>query len=199
MDVWFASFNPNKLKELKFVLANQLPEAVLHTADSINGYSAPPENGANFVDNARIKAKNLAAVKPGCWVLGEDSGLVVPAMGGLPGVHSARYAGEKASDSENVAKLLKMLNLRGVMDRSAHLHCSLVCISPDKQEFVFTGELKGKIALKPAGQLGFGYDPVLIPEGQEQTLAELGPAYKNAHSHRSKALIQWIQKVRGEK
>lgn len=197
MIVWIASFNSNKIKELSMLAQTIKPNLELKIASDIIGYSAPAETGSHFIDNARIKARSLAAVKPHCWVIAEDSGLVLPGLGGLPGVHSARYAGEKASDSENIAKLLKMLQIRRISDRSAYFHCSLIAFDPEGKEHSFTGQLNGHISDRPAGQLGFGYDPIFIPEGQTQTLAELGAAYKNSFSHRALAFKQWLSTIEG--
>jgi len=174
-----------------------VPNLEIHTANEIIGYSAPIENGDSFLANARIKAKSLAAIKTGVWVIGEDSGLCVDGLGGLPGIHSARYAGEKASDSENISKVIKMLGLRRVTDRTARFECAIVAISPEGREFQYFGTLKGKIAEKPQGVHGFGYDPIFIPDGQSQSLAELGPSFKNQFSHRAKAFKLWLDEVKG--
>jgi XTP/dITP diphosphohydrolase len=196
MQLWLGTFNSNKIREYKNLSQSDLPSLEIHTANEILGYSAPVENGDSFISNARIKAKSLAAIKSGVWVIGEDSGLCVDGLGGLPGIHSARYAGNKASDSENIAKLIKMLELKRVTDRSAHFECAIVAISPEGKEFQYLGILKGKIADKPQGLYGFGYDPIFIPEGQNQSLAELGPSFKNQFSHRSKAFRLWLEEVK---
>ena len=148
------------------------------------------------MDNARIKAKTLKAVKNTVWVLGEDAGLEVEGLNGLPGIHSARYAGPKASDSENVAKLLKMMTLKPMNNRNAKFVATTVVYTPTGEEWVFTGELKGKIATKPSGLHGFGYDPVFIPDGQTQTLAELGDGFKTQFSHRAQAIKAFLDKWR---
>jgi XTP/dITP diphosphohydrolase len=197
MHVWIGTFNSNKVREYKYLSQILLPNLEIHTASEIPGYSAPPENGDSFVENARIKAKSLAAIKSGVWVIGEDSGLVVNGLGGLPGIHSARYAGDKASDSENIAKLLKMIQLKGVLDKSARFECALVAISPEGKEFVYRGVLNGQILDKPRGVHGFGYDPVFLPEGQSQSLAELGLGFKNQFSHRAQAFKLWLDEVKG--
>lgn len=201
MEIWIATGNKGKVSEFKLLLQelNDLGPLEIHTQNEIKAFTPRPEDGKTFEDNARIKAKSLKAVKPGVWVIADDSGLEVTALGGLPGVHSARYAGPKASDSENVAKLLKMMLLKNAQTRSAQFVCSLVIYSPTGEEFVLKGELKGTIASKPLGQHGFGYDPIFIPEGQNQTLAELGAGFKTTHSHRAIALKQFIQKIKGEK
>ena len=115
MEVWLASDNQGKLNELKLLLSPANTEGIgpaqLHLQREIPGFSTRPENGKTFTDNARIKAKTLAAVKKGVWVLGEDSGLCVKGLGDLPGIHSARYAGDRASDLENTTKLIKMMGL----------------------------------------------------------------------------------------
>lgn len=186
--LWIATGNQGKLNEFKMLL-NKLPLDI-HSQKELPTFYPRPETGKTFLENAQIKTRSLAAVQNTFWVLGEDSGLEVKGMNGLPGIHSARYAGEKAADSENVAKLLKMMQLKAVQDRSAQFYCSMVLISPTREEFVFEGVFKGTIAKAPKGNQGFGYDTVFIPEGETQTLAELGLAYKNQHSHRARACAQ---------
>lgn len=197
MDLWIATGNAGKMKEFEIQL-REIADLKLHTQSEISGFTPRPEDGKTFLDNARIKTKSLKAVRSKDWVMGEDSGLEVTGLGGLPGIHSARYAGPKAADSENVAKLLKMMQIRAVTDRSARFVCTMVVYTPDGQEWVFTGEMKGSIAKAAVGQLGFGYDPVFIPEGETKTLAELGPGYKVRLSHRSKALKAFLEKLQSE-
>lgn len=197
MELWIGTTNKGKLSEFKILLDGKIPGLVLKSLSDLPTYVQPPENGQTFLDNARIKARSLKAMKPGHWVLAEDSGLEVTGLGGLPGIHSARYAGPKAADSENVAKLLKMMQLKAVMDRSARFLATLIAFNPQGEELIFTGEMKGTIAKTPAGQHGFGYDPVFIPEGETQTLAQLGAGYKNQHSHRTKATKAFLEKLQG--
>jgi len=123
----------------------------------------------------------------------DDSGLVVEGLNGLPGVHSARYAGPHAQPSENNAKLLKMMQIRAISSRKAYFHCSLVAISPTNELFSFEGRFDGEIATKGSGTGGFGYDPVFIPEGETRTLAEMTSAEKNAISHRGKAMRAFVE------
>ncbi len=186
--LWIATGNQGKLNEFKMLL-NKLP-LELHSQKELSTFYPRPETGKTFLENAQIKTRSLHAVQNTHWVLGEDSGLEVKGLGNLPGIHSARYAGEKAADSENVAKLLKMMQLKAVQDRSAQFTCSMLLISPTKEEFIFEGVFAGTIAKAPKGNQGFGYDTVFIPEGQTQTLAELGLAFKNQHSHRARACAQ---------
>lgn len=194
MELWIATGNKGKLDEYKMALKNVPGLQIFHQGE-IKGFSPRPEDGATFLDNARIKAKTLKAVKPHAWVLGEDAGLEVAGMNNLPGVHSARYAGNNASDSENVAKLLKMMQIRNISPRTAQFKCVTVVYTPDNQEWIFEGVMKGKISEKPVGQMGFGYDPIFVPENETKTLAELGPGYKIQHSHRAQALNKFLQQL----
>lgn len=189
MEIWIASSNKGKIKEYELLLKG-FPDLQIHVQSEIAGFTPRPEDGKIFTDNARIKAKTLKSVRPHVWIFGEDSGLEVEGLGGLPGIHSARYAGPKASDSENVAKLLKMMTIRPMANRNARFVCSLVVYTPEGIEQVFEGFLTGKISNQPKGLHGFGYDPVFIPDLQNpqgQTLAELGAGYKNQFSHRAEA------------
>lgn len=194
-ELWIATHNSGKLKEFQ-TLSGEFPELKIHSANEISAYTAPAETGSTFLENARIKAKSLKAVKTGVWILADDSGLEVEGLGGLPGIHSARYAGPKARDSENIAKLLKMLQIRNVTNRSAQFKAVLVIYSPEGQEMVFEGELKGTIAQKVAGLHGFGYDPVFIPQGETKTLAELDPGFKNKFSHRALAYREFLSQLK---
>jgi XTP/dITP diphosphohydrolase len=195
VEIYIGTTNKGKLSELRALFGKHLPSIVVKSLADVPSYFQPPENGQTFLDNARLKARSLKAMRPGIWVLAEDSGLEVDVLGKLPGIHSARYAGPKASDSENVAKLNKMIQLKSKAgtDRSARFYCSLVAFDPAGNEHVFDGEMKGSISKAPAGQLGFGYDPVFIPDGETKTLAELGPGFKNTRSHRSVAALKLIE------
>lgn len=194
MELWIATGNKGKLEEYKMAL-RALPEIQLFHQGEIKGFTPRPEDGATFLDNARIKAKTLKAIKPNAYVLGEDAGLEVHGMNNLPGVHSARYAGNNAADSENVAKLLKMMQIRNITPRTANFKCVTVVLTPDNQEWIFEGVMNGTITSKATGQMGFGYDPVFVPDNETKTLAELGPGYKIQFSHRAQALNQFISKL----
>lgn len=187
--LWVATTNQGKLNEFRNILGQQ---AEIHSPAELKVYSLPKETGSTFVDNARIKAKALKAVRPGEWVVADDSGLEVEGLGGSPGVHSARYAGEKASDAENNAKLLKMVQIRTPTNRKAQFRCVFVVYDPSGKESVIEGIVKGSIATKASGVGGFGYDPVFIPEGQTKTYSELGAAFKNQGSHRAQAIRQLV-------
>jgi XTP/dITP diphosphohydrolase len=198
MELWIATTNRGKLLEFEMILEPLVKEGKLKlkTLSDLDTYFPPEETGATFLDNARIKARSLKAMQPGAWIVAEDSGLSVEGMNGLPGVHSARYAGPKASDFENRAKLLKIMGLKALANRNASFLCQMVVFDPNGQEHLFDGELKGTIAKAEAGKTGFGYDSVFIPEGETKTLAELGLAFKNKVSHRARAVEKLLELLR---
>lgn len=168
-----ASGNPNKLRELRAALPGW--EIAL-----LDAPEEPIEDGATFLDNARIKARHGRLHAPAdAWVAGEDSGIEVAALGGRPGIESARWAGD------GVARLL--LELGDAADRRARYVCALVALAPDGREVHAAGTLEGAIAEAPRGHEGFGYDPIFVPLGETRTVAELGNAWKSAHSHRAEA------------
>lgn len=195
MEFWFATGNKGKMDEYKLLL-REIADAKLHTQNEISSFSTRPETGKTFLENAQVKARTLFSVKNHEWVFGEDSGLEVEGLGNLPGIHSARYAGPKAADSENNAKLLKMMQLRAVQDRSARFVCSLVVMTPFGETWEFEGLLKGHIAKAPLGMHGFGYDPLFIPEGETKTLAELGSGFKVTKSHRAQAFQKFLDRFK---
>ncbi len=141
----------------------------------------PPETGATYADNARIKARAGRVVAPAdAWVVGEDSGIEASALGGAPGVRSARWA-----DGDPVGRMLEALD--GREERRARYVCSIVALGPAGEELVVEGTLEGSIALEPRGGEGFGFDPVFVPHGEERTVAELGATWKAERSHRAQA------------
>jgi XTP/dITP diphosphohydrolase len=176
-----ASRNQHKVRELARVLA---PHALEPLPDSV---PLPPEDGATFTDNALLKARAVAAATGGA-ALADDSGIVVEALGGEPGVRSARFAGEHATDEQNLAKLLA--EMRGADDRHAAYVCVLALVGADGSEHLFEGRCEGRLTEVPRGTGGFGYDPAFVPDdldGPERTMAELEPAEKDAISHRGRA------------
>jgi XTP/dITP diphosphohydrolase len=168
------SRNRHKARELEQLLPGW-------TIEPLERDDYPPETGATYYENARIKAVFGREHADG-WVLAEDSGLEVEALGGRPGVLSARYAPEGAPA---VAKLLAELGDRE--ERGARYVSELVLLSPDGRELRGTGILQGRIALVAAGSEGFGYDPIFVPDGEERTVAQLGNAWKAENSHRARA------------
>lgn len=170
------SRNAHKARELERLL----PGWEIETLDR-DDY--PPETADSYYGNARIKAGFGRARAPAdAWVLAEDSGIEVAALGGGPGVESARYAPEGAPA---IARLLG--ELERVEDRRARYVSELVALAPDGREVRGSGVLEGRIAGAPRGSEGFGYDPVFVPDGEERTVAELGDAYKARNSHRARA------------
>ena len=145
------------------------------------------ETGQTFEENARLKAETIANILQ-CPVLADDSGLTVDALGGMPGIYSARFAGEQKSDASNNAKLLHELTDVADENRTAQFHCTLVFAAPQKESLVVEGIWNGHIARIPRGENGFGYDPLFIVDGLEKTSAELTPEEKNAISHRGQAM-----------
>ena len=140
-----------------------------------------PEDGSSYYENALAKARFGAAAEPEAWILGEDSGIEAAALGGAPGVRSARWA-EKGRHIEQLLDVLE-----GKENRRARYVCELVCLSPAGQEYRGTGTLEGTIAAEPRGSEGFGYDPIFVPEGEKLTVAELGDEWKMENSHRARA------------
>ena len=195
MEIWIASTNRGKILEFEMILEPLTKQGLqIKTLDDLETYYPPEETGATFLENARTKARSLKAMQPGTWIVAEDSGLAVDGMNGLPGVHSARYAGPKASDFENRAKLLKIMGLKQLSNRNAAFICQMVVFDPAGVEHLFDGKLEGVIPKAEAGKNGFGYDSVFIPSvpenEQKKTLAELGLAFKNRVSHRARAVEQ---------
>jgi XTP/dITP diphosphohydrolase len=176
-----ASSNENKLREL----SHALPGWRLELLDT---HEYPPETGATYYENARVKAEYGRTVHPDGWVLGEDSGIEIEGLGGGPGVQSSRWAEGKEAERA-------VAELRGVEGegRRARYVCELVALSSAGEEFRGTGILEGRIAEEPSGTGGFGFDPVFIPEGEEQTVAELGDDWKRENSHRARAARALLQ------
>ena len=147
------------------------------------------ETGATFAENAALKARGYAG-QTRLWTLADDSGLEVEALGGAPGVFSARYAGgARASDAKRIAQLLAELSRTGDAKRRARFVCVIAITDPDaKLVNTSTGTCEGSIALAPRGMNGFGYDPVFIPDGYQQSFGELSPEIKQRISHRARAL-----------
>jgi len=155
--------------------------------------TAPDETGATFVENALLKARHATRIT-GLPAIADDSGLAVTALGGAPGVHSARFAGARADDGANIAKLLALLAQQG-SDRNARFHCVLVALehADDPAPSIASASWAGEIALAPRGSGGFGYDPVFFDPRLGRTAAELTPAEKNRVSHRGIALRELVE------
>jgi XTP/dITP diphosphohydrolase len=192
MKLIIASNNPGKLREFNALLAplgwETLPRQAL-------GLPECEEPHLTFVENALAKARH-AAILTGLPALADDSGLCVPALGGAPGVHSARYAGEPKSDRRNNERLIA--ELAGKTDRRAHYVCvlSFVRHADDPQPLIAEGEWHGEIVDLPRGEGGFGYDPYFFLPEDGLTVAELGAAEKNRRSHRGQALARLVERLK---
>jgi XTP/dITP diphosphohydrolase len=186
MQVVLASSNIGKLRELASYLAPLGFDLVVQSA---LGVQAAAETGVTFVDNALLKARHAAAIT-GLPALADDSGIEVDALGGRPGVYSARYAGEGALDVENIHKLLEELRDVPPGKRTARYRCVIAFVrsAADPSPLLADGVWEGAIASLPRGLGGFGYDPIFIPAGFDRTAAELAAAQKSARSHRTQAL-----------
>ena len=149
------------------------------------------ESGATFEENAALKAVTISKIFPNEIVVADDSGLEVEAVGGAPGVFSARYAGENASDRRNVEKLLR--ELQEVRDRSARFYCVIALAKSGQLMTIVAGEVVGTITKSPRGESGFGYDPIFLPNGFSETLAELTSETKNKISHRAQATAALVR------
>jgi XTP/dITP diphosphohydrolase len=179
--------NEGKIRELQDLL-QQVRGLDLLTGSDV-GFSDVEETGETFLENALLKARGACA-EVGLPVLAEDAGLEVVALGGAPGVRSARFSGEPVDYARNNVLLLDKLH--GVTDRRARfVVVSALCL-PDGQVFVTSGILPGRIAQRPTGDGGFGYDPLFVPDGEARTLAEMPPAEKNRISHRQRAVEKMI-------
>ena len=178
MKLYVATHNQHKIRELSQILPGF--EIVPDDPEGVE------ENAPDFAGNALIKVHAIAERHKGEWCMADDSGLEVKALGGAPGVHSARYAGEPTNTPANNALLLK--NLEGVSDRRARFTCCCALVDPSGEEMVVHGHCPGRIAEKAAGVEGFGYDPHFIPDGYDKSFAELSADEKNAISHRGRAL-----------
>jgi XTP/dITP diphosphohydrolase len=176
------SANPHKLVEFRELL----PEFEL---DLLGTAGYPDEDGATYRENALIKARYGRRVGPaGRLMLADDSGIEVVALGGGPGVVTARWA-----EGRHVEKLLAALD--GAVDRTARYVCELVAVRPDGSEVFGRGLLDGRIALAPTGSEGFGFDPVFVPDGEERTVAQLGDGWKARHSHRALAARELLSSL----
>ena len=186
-----ASANPGKLRELAALLA---PAGFELLSQTELGIEPVAETGTTFLANALIKARHAAARLP---ALADDSGIEVDALGGRPGVWSARFAGAGASDAANLARLLEELAGVPAPRRTARYRCVVVWVrtADDPAPLTGAGTWEGRIALRPRGSGGFGYDPVFVPAGEWRTAAELSAEEKNRVSHRAQALAALVAAV----
>jgi XTP/dITP diphosphohydrolase len=186
MQLIVATRNAHKTREIEQILGSALAVRDLTAHPEISEIT---ESGTSFEENAKLKAIAVSRKLPGL-VIADDSGLEVDALGGAPGIHSARYAGANASDTERIAKLLRRLaNVEEKSNRRRARFCCVLAVARDGQVLAtLEGAVEGKIAEWPRGSHGFGYDPIFIPNGFEETFAELPEEVKNNISHRAKAI-----------
>lgn len=180
MELIFATHNNNKVKEVTKMLPSYLS---MKSLTAIDFFEEIEETGETFEENALLKAKTIFN-KTGKNVFADDSGLVIEALDGAPGVYSARYAGT-GKDEDNIAKALKELD--GKTNRKAYF-ISIFCLILNGKEYFFEGRVNGTIATEIRGNNGFGYDPIFIPDGFSKSFAQMTPEEKNAISHRGKAI-----------
>jgi XTP/dITP diphosphohydrolase len=188
MDLLLATRNRHKTREFSQLLG---PNFTLRDLTSEHDLPEILETGRTFEENAVIKAIGISKIFPDEIVIGDDSGLEVKSLEGAPGIFSARYAGEKASDRRNVEKLLR--ELQGMPERPARFRCVIALAKNGELITTVAGEVAGTITKSPRGENGFGYDPIFIPEGFEETFAELRSDTKNAISHRAKAVAELVR------
>ncbi|HEX8922261.1 MAG TPA: RdgB/HAM1 family non-canonical purine NTP pyrophosphatase [Pyrinomonadaceae bacterium] len=185
-ELLIATTNKGKIVELRSLLASS--PLRLRSLEGFPEIEDVEETGTTFADNSALKASAYAS-QTGLWTLADDSGLEVDALGGAPGVFSARYGGEGLNDAQRVELLLEKLSGCAEQERSARFICVIAIADPQGQIVnLSTGRCEGQIALAPRGTGGFGYDPVFIPSGFAQTFGELPPEIKKSISHRALAL-----------
>ena len=195
MKIVLASRNKKKISELQTLLAQDIDGIEILSLDDVGIYGEIEEDGKVFEDNALIKAR--VAATSGYIGVGDDSGLEVDALGGAPGVFSARYAGEHGDDEANNDLLLK--NLEDKSDRSARFVCCIACVFPEKygcEPIVVRGSVEGEILRERQGEGGFGYDPLFYFPQFGKTLAEVTPEEKNSVSHRGNAIKAFAEKLK---
>jgi XTP/dITP diphosphohydrolase len=189
--VVLASHNAHKLEELRRILAPLVPEVELIGYDG----PEPVENGVTFEQNALLKAR-AAAEHTGLPAIADDSGISVDVLGGCPGIFSARWAGAERSDTANVDLLLWQLSDLSDEHRAASFVCAAALALPAGDEIVVRGEWAGSVLREPAGDGGFGYDPVFQPLGEQRSAAQLSPEEKDAMSHRRRAFTALATEMR---
>ena len=193
MKLVLASQNRKKIAELQAILMRLIPDVEIASLADVGIMEEIIEDGKTFEENALIKAR--AAAKSGYMGVGDDSGLCVEALGGAPGIYSARYAGEHGNDDANTDRLLR--ELEGKENRRACFRCVIACVFPDgSAPIVCSGQLDGEITLNRQGEGGFGYDPVFYYPAAQMTLAQMGAEDKNQISHRGQALTRFAAALR---
>ena len=189
-----ATANKGKIREMREILQNLGIEVVSQSELGLN--LSVEETGATFMENALLKAEAVCKAS-GLPAIADDSGLVVDALGGEPGVYSSSYGGEELNDSERCEHLLN--NMKKMEHRGAKFVCTILCVFPDGEVVSAQGECRGEILQSARGGGGFGYDPVFLVEGTHKTMAELSSEEKNAVSHRGAALREFAKRIKDVK
>ena len=194
MEIVLASNNSGKLEELRALLNGTTVDCIPQSDRSV---SEAEETGLSFVENAIIKARHASHVT-GLPAIADDSGIEVDELNGAPGIHSARYAGDSASDADNIAKLLLGLSITETDNRQARFRCEVVFMRHelDASPVICSGTWEGRIAETPRGANGFGYDPVFLVGSGQKSAAELSAEEKNCISHRGQALAQLVVRLK---
>lgn len=187
-EIVIASGNVHKIREFREMFKST-KNFELYSLLNFPNYTPPVENGTTFYENAVIKAKH-AATTLNKWVIADDSGLVVPALQGAPGINSRYYAGKDASDADNRKKLLNEMSHLTEESRSAFFECCIVLCSQTGETKAFSGVCEGIVLTEEKGSQGFGYDSLFLKHGYDKSFAELGDAIKNRISHRQKAFCK---------
>ncbi len=202
MKVFLASGNAHKAQEMNALAAASGLAVTIVSAKEVGGMPPVEEDAGTFVGNARKKALALREkLPPDAWVLADDSGLCVDALGGGPGVESAYFAGPEGDSAANLRKLVEVVRDVPAERRGARFVCVLLIRGPDGLERIFEGRCEGRLLAEPSGGAGFGYDPLFAPEGCRESFAELGDAVKNTLSHRGRAwsaLAAWLRERASE-
>ncbi|MGL5017560.1 MAG: RdgB/HAM1 family non-canonical purine NTP pyrophosphatase [Luteolibacter sp.] len=186
-----ATRNAHKTGEIRAMIGDRFE---VLDATAFPDFPEIEETGTTFLENARLKAEGISRHVEG-WVLSDDSGLEVDALGGAPGVWSSSYGGEEGNHAKNNARLLA--EMAGKSDRGARFRCTMVLARGGAEQASFSGAVEGRLVESLHGAGGFGYDPLFVPEGYEKTFAELGDEVKNSLSHRSRALQQVVGYLEG--
>ena len=200
--ICIASNNRNKIKQFGEIFAGEGVEAELCTAGDLGFKEFPPENAETFFGNSLIKASAVRrfledkGIAGEYYVISDDSGICADALGGAPGVHSARFSGEHATDGENNKKLISLLSAYPEAERTAHYSCVVTLIFPDGCAVSGQGTVSGRVTDTPKGSDGFGYDPYFYVDSKRATFAELSSADRNAISHRGGAIRRVIKEIK---
>lgn len=198
MKLYLASGNAHKAAEMNALARAGGLGVDIVSAKAAGGMPPVAEDTGTFAGNAVKKARALQAVLPaGSWVLSDDSGVCVEALGGAPGVESAYYAGPESDPRANLLKLVEVMRGVPAARRGAYFYCLLALVGPQDEPVLFDGRCEGALLDEPRGGGGFGYDPIFRPEGYERSYAELAEEEKNRISHRGRAWVKLAEWLRG--